>query len=78
VFVHRRDRAVQLDERFLDVLLLALESIDALGELRPGVDVLLGAAIAAIVEIQDLADFGEAEADAAATQDERDAGVVAL
>ena len=76
--VDRGDAAAQLDQRILDVDLLALELVQLLLELLARVQRLRHAAVVVrVVEIEDLADLGEAEADAAAAQDQDDAGAIA-
>src|SRR4029077_13515964 len=66
------DAAAQLLERLVDVDLLALQRVDALGELFAAVHGLRDAAVMDAVEIEDLADLGERKADAPSAQDEDD------
>ena len=67
----------QLLERLVDVDLLPLQRVDALGEFLARVHELRHRRRHGRVEIEDLADLGEREADAAAAQDQDDAGAVA-
>ncbi len=76
-FVDRRDALAQLLERLVDIDLLPLQHIDALGEFLARVHELHITAIVA-VEVENLADFREREADAAPAQDQDDAGAIAL
>src|SRR5262249_51032676 len=68
------DAAAKLLERLVDVDLLLLQGVDALGELLAAVHELGHATVMEPVEIEDLADLGEREPDPAAAQDQDDAG----
>jgi len=71
------DALAQLLERLVDIDLLALQRVDALGEFLAGVDK-LRIGIVVTIETEDLADLGEREADASSAQDQDDARAIAL
>jgi len=68
---------LQFGQRLFGIDALALKAGDAFGEFLFGVLKLRGAAVAGIVEVENLADLGKREADAPAAQNERDARPVA-
>src|SRR4249919_501204 len=76
--LHQVDEALEFLDRRIDIDLLALEAVDPRLAALNGLEALGPPAVADVVKVEQFLDFREAEANALAAEDPRQAGAIAV